>query len=443
MAWAKRALFLLLLAIVVTAGCSQPAGTAQTTAPATSPPSAPTSTTPSTSTPTTSTSLASTTSSASSSTSSTTTTGARGSIQVHFIDVGQGDAILIQAPDGKVALIDGGESGSGALSYLEAKGVKRINLMIATHPHSDHIGGLVDVLKALPVDEVVTNGQATTTLIYEHFLDAIAAAKATYKEVKRGDTLTLGGLTFAVLSPEGPQGPDLNEQSIVLRLVYGKVAFLFTGDAGKAAEASMLSAGEQLQAEILKVGHHGSSTASSPAFLAAVKPKVAVYSCGLGNSYGFPNTETLAALKAVGAAIYGTDVNGTVVVTSDGIGYQVEAAKQSPIRGPPTVTTKATAASEPGALSLAVVSLTSPASPGSTARLTVKTTPGAACTITVYYKSGPSQAAGLGLQNADSGGTATWQWKVGSRTTPGVWRILVTAALNGEQTSLEIPFEVA
>ena len=113
----------------------------------------------------------------------------------------------------------------------------------------------------------------------------------------------------------------------MLRLVFGKVAFLFTGDAGKQAEAGMLAAGEDVQAQILKVGHHGSSSASSPAFLAAVKPQVAIYCCGVGNSYGHPHAETLTALADVGAKVYGTDVNGTVVVTSDGTTYQVDPRK--------------------------------------------------------------------------------------------------------------------
>lgn len=361
---------------------------------------------------------------------------------MHFIDVGQGDAILIRAPDGKVALIDGGESGSGVLSYLQAQGVKRINLMIATHPHSDHIGRLVEVLGALPVDEVVTNGQAHTTLTYEHFLDGIAVAKAKYTEVKRGDTLRLSALTLNVLHPEGPEGENLNDQSLVLRLAFGKVAFLFTGDAEQPSEAGMLAYGHPLQAQILKVGHHGSRSSSSPAFLAAVHPEVAVYSAGLGNSYGHPHAETLAALTKGGATIYGTDVNGTVIITSDGTGYKVEMAKQSQARAPPTVATEQTPVPAPGPLTIAVVSLTSPVSPGATARLTIKTTPGAASTITVHYKSGASHAAGLGPQNAAGDGTATWQWKVGTRTTPGVWRIAVTATVDGKRTSLEILFEV-
>ena len=129
-------------------------------------------------------------------------------------------------------LIDGGVAGSPALEYLNSLGVSHVDVMVATHPHADHIGGLVDVLNALQVSEVVTNGEPTTTKIYEQFLDGIAHAKAVYREVKRGDKVALGSLSFEVLSPEGPGGEDLNEGSLVLRLVFGRVTFLLHGRRG-------------------------------------------------------------------------------------------------------------------------------------------------------------------------------------------------------------------
>jgi competence protein ComEC len=259
----------------------------------------------------------------------------RGSLQVHYIDVGQGDSVLIVAPDGKVMVIDGGESDSGALAYLQARGITHVDLMVATHPHSDHIGGLVDVLGAMPVSEVVTNGRPTTSKTYEHFVEAIVAAGAHYTEARRGDSLSLGSLTFQVLHPDVLTGDDLNSQSLVLRLVYGQVAFLFTGDASETSEASMLAAGEDVQAQILKVGRHGSHDASSPVFLSAVRPEVAVYSCAAGDSSDHPSEKTLANLAEVGATVYGTDVNGTVVVTTDGTTYKVETSKERQPRATP------------------------------------------------------------------------------------------------------------
>ena len=156
-------------------------------------------------------------------------------LMVHFINVGQGDSILIVSPDGQTTLIDGGSANTGVLAYLKEQGVKQIDLMVATHPHEDHIGGLVQVLEALPVARVITNGIPATTSVYEHFLDAILSSKAKYSEVKRGDTITLGELNFSVLNPGENLGDDLNESSILLRLVYDRTTILFMGDAGEVA----------------------------------------------------------------------------------------------------------------------------------------------------------------------------------------------------------------
>jgi len=232
--------------------------------------------------------------------------------------VGQGDAILIQSPDGKNALIDGGEPNSGTLQYLQIHGIKQLDLMIATHPHSDHIGGLVDILLAIPVNRVVTNGQIYTSPTYEQFIDGIKKAKAIYSEVKQGDKIYFGDLDFYVLSPVSIQGNDLNENSLVLRLVYGKTSFLFMGDAGALTEGEILSSHITVQADVLKVGHHGSDSGSTPAFLSAVHPTIAIYMAGRKNDFGFPHLSTINNLKAIGAEIYGTDKNGTIIITSDG-----------------------------------------------------------------------------------------------------------------------------
>jgi competence protein ComEC len=368
------------------------------------------------------------------------------------IDVGQGDSILVRAADGTTVLIDGGEASSGVIGYLKGQTVHRINLMVATHPHSDHIGGLVEVLEAFPVDKVATNGQEHTSLTFERFIDAIASSGAVYLEPKRGDTLVVGGLSFQVLNPDRTSAFDMNNQSLVLRLVFGNVAFLFAGDAGMDAERSMLAAHLDLQADVLKVGHHGSGSASSSEFLNVIRPKVAVYSAGAGNSYGHPHPETLQALSAVGAAIYGTDKDGSVVITSDGATYQVLTERgagpgiESPT-GSPLITEGAPLADGtldmPRVLSLAILRVTTPVAPGGMATLQAVSVPGAHCTITVYYKSGPSKASGLLPQNADDKGNVTWTWKVSSQTTPGSWRIVVSAALGDSKVTAETLLEVA
>jgi competence protein ComEC len=343
--------------------------------------------------------------------------------RVHFIDVGQGDSILIQTSDGRNILVDGGDTGTGVVGYLQSVGVQQIDLMVATHPHADHIGGLVEVLRTYPVLTVVTNGEAHTTSVYEDFLDAIADAKAQYLEVKRGDVLQVGSLKLNVLSPVAPTDPDLNENSIVLRFTDGRTTYLLMGDAGANTEAALLASGMPLKADVLKVGHHGSKSGSTPAFLQAVDPDVAVYSAGVNNQYGHPALQTIQALNQVGATIYGTNVNGSVLVNGSAQGYQIETQKTE-LAAVPTATFRPVATSAP-ATGLEIVSVTSPVSRGATARLVAQTSPGASCSITVEYKSGPSQAAGLDPKKADSSGGVAWSWKVGTRTTPGEWPIYV------------------
>jgi competence protein ComEC len=349
-----------------------------------------------------------------------------GILQVHFIDVGQGDAVLILTPDGKAGLIDGGESGSGTRQYLRDKGVKRLDLLVATHPHDDHIGGLPEILKAVPVARVATNGEAHTTSSYENFLDAVISAKADYIEVKQGDKLELGEITLQVLHPGDRFVQSMNENSVVLRLEYGKISFLFMGDAEKGAESRLVSDRAALQADILKVGHHGSRSSSTLPFLEAVRPSIAVYSAKSGNKYGHPHPESLQSLASVGTMVYGTDIHGTVVVTTDGQTFQVETKRRETVE----------------ALSLQILSVTSPVAPGGDASVRIKTIPGANAQIRVHTKSGVSQAKGLEDSPADKDGYVVWNWKVGSSTAEGTWRIEISASLGFEKIIEETSYTV-
>jgi competence protein ComEC len=245
---------------------------------------------------------------------------------VTFIDVGQGDSILVESPDGQVALIDGGSAGSGALTYLQNRGIKSIDIMIASYPGEEHIGGLSEVLDAMPVRKVITNPQSDITTTYRHFLDAIANAKAEYEEVSRGDSINLGKLTFSVLNPDIIKPGSLKTNSLVLGMSYGKTAFLFMGDADSTAEAGILAKVHPVQADILKVGQHGSCTASSPAFLDAIHPMVAIYFAKAKNPYGYPCAATIRAMDARGIFIYGTDTYGSLIVTTTLDGYAVSRA---------------------------------------------------------------------------------------------------------------------
>jgi beta-lactamase superfamily II metal-dependent hydrolase len=251
---------------------------------------------------------------------------------VHFIYVGQGDAILIVTPDGLTMLIDGGNPNTGVVDYLQGRGVKQIDVMIATHPNEDHIGGLIQVLQAMPVARVVTNGLLHTTKTYADFLDAITNSQAVYSEVKRDDTIALGDLKISVLNPGGNIVGNLNENSVVLRLEYGKTSFLFMGDAGDPAESSMMAAGMPLKSDILKVGHHGSCDSLSQPFLAAVQPKVGIYSAGKDNQYGYPCADMVQLLYQNGIWMLGTDVNGSIIVTVTMDDYQITNAEGTVLR---------------------------------------------------------------------------------------------------------------
>ena len=253
-----------------------------------------------------------------------------GTLAVHFIDVGEGDSILLDIGD-KEVLIDGGGKSPGVVRYIDDYVDGRLEVMVATHPHADHIGGLISVLRAFEVDEIWLNGDTSTSQTYSQFMSAVNSEGAQVFTARRGDTIQAGNLTFNVLHPANLNG-STNDDSIVLSLSYGQIDFLFTGDVEQEAEASMLvqSVVPVPDVEVLKVGHHGSRTASSMQFLQVIKPECAIYMAGQDNSYGHPHEEAIANLCEVGAEIYGTDIHGTVVVTTDGATYDVLLSNNEP-----------------------------------------------------------------------------------------------------------------
>ncbi len=247
-------------------------------------------------------------------------------LQVHFINVGQADSILVIAPNGQTILIDGGntEDGPGVVNYLKSQGVKELTAIVATHPHEDHIGGLDTVIHSFPPKQVYMANGTSTTKTFEDFITAVNASGAKKIRVKAGVKLDVPGIEGLFLAPNSDQYDDLNNFSAVLKITFGKVSFLLTGDAEKVSEAEMLKSGQDLQATVLRVGHHGSSSSTTGEFLKAVSPKYAVISVGVHNDYGHPTQGTLNTLTKAGVQVYRTDQEGTIVATSDGQTVKLE-----------------------------------------------------------------------------------------------------------------------
>ena len=245
-----------------------------------------------------------------------------GELQVYFIDVGNADAILIR--QGEVnALIDAGERGDGddILAFLRNHGVEKLDLVVATHPHADHIGGMADVINGIPVDTFVMSympeEETPTSSTYLNMLTALDEKNVAVDEAKPGRVYTLGTAQLTVLAPL-TESDEANNISVVTRLTFGDRSFLFMGDAETAVEKQLLSDGVSLAADVIKVGHHGSSTSSSHAFLSRVAPDYAIIPCGEGNSYDHPHAEVLTRLEALNTTIYRSDVHGHIAVTTDG-----------------------------------------------------------------------------------------------------------------------------
>ncbi|MDY0393374.1 ComEC/Rec2 family competence protein [Virgibacillus halophilus] len=252
---------------------------------------------------------------------------------VHFIDVGQGDSTLIHTPDGKNILIDAGKKQAGptVVKYLKKKKVKTIDVLIATHPDSDHIGGLPKVIQSLKVKNVYAPKVSHTTKTYKDFLNAVKKKKLKIKTAKVNVKLPVKSVKAVFVGPvKTYPKSDTNDWSAVLKVTYKKNTFLLTGDAQDRAEKDMMKKGQKLNANVLKVGHHGSKGSTSTAFLKKVKPAYGVISVGK-NSYGHPTKETLNRLKKAKVKVYRTDKSGNIVATANGstIKFNVKAASAS------------------------------------------------------------------------------------------------------------------
>ncbi|WP_352404471.1 ComEC/Rec2 family competence protein [Sporanaerobacter acetigenes] len=242
-------------------------------------------------------------------------------LKVHYIDVGQGDSIFIQLPNGQTSLIDGGPGSSSktVVNYLKKQNVKKIDYLVVTHPHEDHIGGLPEVIKNFDIGKIYMPEVTHTTKAFENLLLAIKNKGKKITITKAGDVLIdEKNIKYEALAPNSGSYDNLNNYSIVLKLKYKNNAFLFMGDAEKPSEDEILAAGYDIKADVIKVGHHGSNSSSGGKFITNVSPKHAVVSCGKGNSYGHPHKETVNRFIGNNIKLYRTDRDGTIIFTSDG-----------------------------------------------------------------------------------------------------------------------------
>jgi competence protein ComEC len=240
---------------------------------------------------------------------------------VSYIDVGQGDSILIQTPNNKNILIDAGTSSYGPKisNYLRSRGINKIDVLIATHPHADHIGGMSHIIENFNIGSIYMPNVASTTKTFENLLLTIQSKGLTIKTAKAGVLIEIdSAVTAQLIAPNSSKYNDVNQYSAVLKVTYNATSFIFTGDAGQLSEQEMLNSGYNLKADVLKVGHHGSSTSTTQAFLSAIAPKYAIITVGANNRYGHPNDLVLNRLADMGVTIYRTDLDGTIIISSDG-----------------------------------------------------------------------------------------------------------------------------
>ena len=248
-------------------------------------------------------------------------------LAVHFLDVGQGDCTLILLPTGENILIDTGSPSAGPeiIRYLKSMDIKKIDHLIFTHSHDDHIGGIFSILSEFNVLNFYDNGFSNfKSTIYRDYITLIRRDLSKYNILQAGESLLFGKVRIDVLNPLLPPSGDMNNDSLVLKLVYGKIKIFLAGDLGLLGERRLVKGRDELASQILKVAHHGENDASSDDFLKRVKPEIAIITVSTMNQYAQPHQNVLNRLAQVGARIYRTDINGNIIFRTDGNTYTIK-----------------------------------------------------------------------------------------------------------------------
>jgi beta-lactamase superfamily II metal-dependent hydrolase len=251
-------------------------------------------------------------------------------LEIHFIDVSQGDCTLIILPDGKIVLVDAGSPGAGpkVVTYLKSIGVDHVDHLIFTHAHDDHIGGIFSLLSEFRAHNIYDNGFSNfDSTLYGDYVALVRNDMLKYKILQAGKSLLSGSVKISILNPLLPPTGNLNEDSIVLKLSYENINVLLAGDMSHLGEKRLLQSKIDLNSQILKVGHHGDNDTGSSEYLQMVKPETAIISVAADNEYAQPGEAALKRLEQSGAKIYRTDISGTIIITTNGQTYAVKTEK--------------------------------------------------------------------------------------------------------------------
>ena len=349
-------------------------------------------------------------------------------LRVNYIDVGQGDSIFIELPNKKAMLIDAGEAYEvdKVINYLNNLGIKKIDYVVGTHPHTDHIGGLEEIITTFDVGSIYMPKATSTSKTYEDLLTTISNNGLKVKTAKNGVVvLDEDNLKLEFIAPNSDSYSELNNYSAVLKLTYLGNTFLFMGDAETLSEEEITS---KIKADVIKVGHHGSDSSSGIEFVKKVSPEYAIIMVGEGNSYNHPYQSIIDRYESVGAKVLRTDLDGNIVCDSDGNKVSCSSDKDSSSDSSSSTTSS----------NINLVSLTTPVSRGSDVTVSIKGLPNTIYDIDVIYSSGESKASGLLDKTSDSEGNVSWTFKVSSNVKPGTYEVKITDGGDSASYSLEV-----
>ena len=349
-------------------------------------------------------------------------------LRVNYIDVGQGDSIFIQLPNKETMLIDAGEAYEvdNVINYLNNLGIKKIDYVVGTHPHTDHIGGLEEVINTFDVGSIYMPKVSSNSKTFEDLLTTISNKGLKVKTAKSGVVvLSEDNLKLEFIAPNSDNYSNLNNYSAVLKLTYLDNTFLFMGDAETLSEDEITS---DVDADVIKVGHHGSDSSSSVEFVKKVSPEYAIIMVGEGNSYNHPYQSIIDRYESVGAKVLRTDLDGNIVCDSDGVDVTCNGDKES----------SSDSSSRTTSSNINLVSLDSPVSKGSDVTVSIKGLPNTTYDIDVIYSSGASKASGLEDKTSDSEGNVSWTFKVSSNVKPGTYEVKISDGKDSASYSLEV-----